>query len=219
MYRVILTKNGEYKMTLHRCKTVETSFINYHRIIDENKSVLFPKKYINYNGIKPVKYKIYVVKDTEEGDDFRTRRDSMGRTYREKPLFGIWTVLDDHEYDLEETFWMYGRDPKHDRVTIHDVTKYLMKNIQEHKHSKQIIVVYNKLVIYNEKQFDMVICKCKKDAQRLHHELNKAVKKSKIKGLVFMGTASKAMIGRMYDIIQENTGWDILKIRRTSTRP
>ena len=64
-----------------------------------------------------------------------------------------------------------------------------------------------------------MICKCKKDAQRLHHELDKAVKKSKIKGLVFMGTASKVMIGRMYDIIQENTGWDILKIRRTSTRP
>lgn len=206
-------------MTLHRCKTVETSFANYHRLIDENESVLFPKKFINYNGIKPVKYKIYIVKDTEDGDEFRGRRDSMGRTYKEKPLFGIWTVLDEHPYNIEENFWMYGRNSKNDRITIHEVTKYLMKNINDTKQSKQIIVVYNKLVIYNEKQFDMVICKCKKDAQRLHHELSRAVKNNKIKGLVFMGTASKAMIGRMYDIIAQHTGWDILKIRRTSTRP
>tara|TARA_B100000925_G_scaffold199150_1_gene150863 strand:+ start:11957 stop:12616 length:660 start_codon:yes stop_codon:yes gene_type:complete len=219
MYRVILTKNGDYKMTLHRCKTIEASFINYHKIIDDNKSVMFPKKFINYDGIKPVKYRLYIVKDTEDGDKFRTRRDSMGRTYSEKPLFGIWTVIDDQHYELEETFWLYGRDPKNDRVTIHEIINSLFKNITEINHSKQIIVVHNKLIIYNEKQFDMVICKCKKDAQRLHHELNKSVTKAKINGLVFMGTASKVMTGKMYDIIKENTGWDILKIRRTSTRP
>ena len=219
MYRVILTKNGDYKMTLHRCKTIETSFMNYHKIIDTNKSVLFPKKFINYGGIKSVKYRVYIVKDTEKNDEFRSRRDSIGRTYKEKPLFGIWTVLDDHPYELEETFWMYGKDSKNDRITIHEIMNRLMININDIKQSKQIIIVHNKLVIYNEKQFDMVICKCKKDAQRLHHDLDRVVAKSKIKGLVFMGTANKVMIGRMYDIIQENTGWDILKIRRTSTRP
>jgi hypothetical protein len=27
------------------------------------------------------------------------------------------------------------------------------------------------------------------------------------------------MVSRMYDIIVEETGWDILKVRRTTTRP
>lgn len=84
---------------------------------------------------------------------------------------------------------------------------------------KQIIVVYNKLIIYNEDQFDMVICKKLEDAQRLHHTLAKIAKKQKIKSLLFMGTASPATIGRMYDVIHENTGWPYTKIRRTSTRP
>jgi hypothetical protein len=84
---------------------------------------------------------------------------------------------------------------------------------------KQIIVVYNKLIIYNEDQFDMVICKNMEDAQRLHHTLAKIAKKQKIKSLLFMGTASQAMVSRMYDIIVEETGWDILKVRRTTTRP
>jgi chemotaxis methyl-accepting protein methylase len=87
------------------------------------------------------------------------------------------------------------------------------------KKMKQIIVVHNKLIIYNEEQFDMVICKNIEDAQRLHHTLAKIAKKQKFKGLLFMGTASKLMIGRMYDLIVAKTGWKIEKVRRTSTRP
>ena len=50
--------------------------------------------------------------------------------------------------------------------------------------SKEVIVLYNKLVIYNEEQFDMVICKNKKDAQRLHHTLYEATRGLKIKNLL-----------------------------------
>jgi len=85
--------------------------------------------------------------------------------------------------------------------------------------TKQLIVVHNKLVLYNEDQFEMVICKCKKDAQRLHHALHKACKKHKIKSIIFMGTATPATVSRMYEVILENTDWSIEKIRRTSTRP
>ena len=84
---------------------------------------------------------------------------------------------------------------------------------------KQIIIVHNKLVIYNEDQFDMVLCKNKNDAQRLHHSLAKIARKQKIKSLMFMGTATPATITRMYDLIKESTGWPIQKIKRTSTRP
>lgn len=219
MYRVILTKNGEYKQTLHRCKTNDTSFINFKKIIDENKSVVFPKKHINYNGIKPVKYKIYVVKDLEDTDEPRVVRDKMGRIKKEKPLFGIWTVLADNEYEKEESFWMFPRNSKNDRVTIHDIVKPMMEGAYKQKMTKQIIVVHNKLLLHNEEQFEMVICKCKKDAKRLHNALQKACSKHKIKSIIFMGTASPATVSRMYELIQEKTGWKMEKIRRTSTRP
>jgi hypothetical protein len=219
LYRVILTRNNEYVTTLHRCKTKQTSFVNFRKKIEENEKVIFPRKFVNYNGIKPVKYKIYCVKDTEEDDDFRTVRDALGRVSVEKPLFDIWTVLDSADYQLEEEFWVYGRDAKTDRPTIHGIIKLIMKNIGVVKTNKVIVVVHNKLLIYNEESFDMVVCKCKKDAQRLHHALAKAAKNNKIKNLLFMGTASKANISKMYDLIVEKTGWRIQKVRRTSTRP
>tara|TARA_R110001592_G_scaffold307629_3_gene581460 strand:+ start:598 stop:1254 length:657 start_codon:yes stop_codon:yes gene_type:complete len=218
MYRVILLKNGKYSMTMHRCKTRDTSFINYRKIIDTNVGIMFPRKYVNYKGIKKITYKVAIIKDTEEGDEFRVLRDKMGRTYTEKPL-GSWTVLDDNPYEFEETFWMFGRNPVHDRVTIHDIIKPMMIGAYQKKMTKQLIVVHNKLVLHNENQFEMIICKCKKDAQRLHHALNDACKKNKIKSIIFMGTASPATISYMYDIIHENTSWAYTKIRRTSTRP
>ena len=85
--------------------------------------------------------------------------------------------------------------------------------------TKQIIVVHNKLVLHNEDQFEMIICKNKLDAQRLHHTLHKACKKNKIKSIIFMGTASPATVSRMYELIHENTKWPMEKVRRTSTRP
>jgi hypothetical protein len=48
---------------------------------------------------------------------------------------------------------------------------------------KEIIVVYNKLIIYNENQFDMVICKNLEDAQ-LHHTLSK-ICKTKLKPFIY----------------------------------
>ena len=216
-YRVILLVNGQYKKTLHRCKTKETAFINYHSLKENNK-VFYPRKFLNNNGIIPVKYQICVSKPTEEGDTFRILRDDYGKTYTEKPL-GDWTILASDDYDVEETFWLYGYNPKGDRPTITEIVKKLMIGAYSKKLVKQIIVVHNKLIIHSEEQFDMVICKNMEDAQRLHHTLAKIAKKQKIKSLLFMGTASDVMISRMYDEIHLETGWPYNKIRRTTTRP
>ena len=218
MYRVILLVNGKYRKTLHRSITKETSFRRYRHLIEENQSIMFPKQYISYNGIKRVRYKICVIKVTEEDDEFRLLRDNLGKTYIESP-FGDWTILSDNEYQVEETFWQYGKSPQLERVTIHDILKPLVKPLVHPKNTKQVIVVHNKLLIYNEEQFDMIICKCKRDAQRLHHTLAKAAQDVGIKYCLFMGTASPATVSRMYDVILDNTDWSIEKIRRTTTRP
>lgn len=216
-YRVILVNNGEYLKTLHKSKTKDTAFINYHKLKEANK-VLYPKKYVNNDGIKPVKYQICVTKPTEDEDVFRVLRNDYGKIYTEKPI-GDWTILDSSEYFIEETFYIYGLSPIYDRPTINEIVKRVVSGAYAKKMVKQIIVVHNKLIIYNEDQFDMIICKNIDDAQRLHHTLAKIAKKQKIKSLLFMGTAQPAQIGRMYDLIHEKTNWPYSKIRRTSTRP
>jgi hypothetical protein len=218
VYRTILLRNGEYLKTMHRCLTRETAFKRFHQFKFENK-VIFPKKFINDKEIKPVEYKICVIKDVESDDDFRTIRDNMGKTSVEEPMGGIWTILDEKPYNIEETFWIYGYNPSTDRKSIKDVIKLVGKNSYSDKKSKQVVVVYNKLLIHNEEQFDMIICKCKEDAQRLHHTLARAAKRNKMKSILFMGTAKESTMSQYYDIIEENTDWPRTKIRRRSTKP
>ena len=217
MYRVVLLVNGKYKKTFSRCKYRENAFKSFYRILNKNK-VVFPKKFINYDKIKKVKYELCVTKPTEDGDQFRLIRDKTGRLHQEKPL-GDWTILHSDEYEVEETFWMYGRDPKEYRPTIMDIVKILSVGAYAKNNIRQAIVVHNKLVIYNEDQFDMILCKNIHDAQRLHHKLFEILKKNKIKTIIFMGTASKFMISEMYELIMQRTNWPILKVSRRTTRP
>lgn len=217
VYRVVLVSNGLYKKTMYRCKTRESAFIKFHEIKKEN-NVLFPQRFINTNSIRPVKHKICITKPTEQGDTFRTLRDEFGKVYIEEPL-GDWTILHSDDFEIEEKFWIYGLDSKAGRPTIKEIIKRLVTGAYSKTMVKQIIIVHNKLIIYNENQFDMVLCKNKEDAQRLHHTLAKIAKKQKIKSLMFMGTASKVMISNMYDYIHEKTGWPYPKIRRRTTRP
>jgi hypothetical protein len=141
----------------------------------DNK-ILFKKEFINYNGIIPVTYKIYAVKDYEESDKPRLIRNRYGKLIVEKPLYGIWTVLHEFDFDIEEKFWVFGYNPKKERKTIVDIIGLIMVGMNDPKKTKQVVVVNNKLLIHVEDQFDMVICKCKRDAQRLHHALAKASK-------------------------------------------
>lgn len=217
VYRVVLISNGEYKKTLHRCKTKETAFKRYHKLREENSKVMFPKRFINSNTIKPVKYQICVTKVTEEGDTFRVLRDEYGKVYIEKPL-GDWTILAGDDYEIEETFLIYGYEGD-DRPTIKEVVKRLMQNAFAKKKVKQILVVHNKLVVYDEDQFEMILCKNTEDAQRLHHTLAKIARKQKVKSLMFIGTATPGTISLMYEYIMEKTGWTYAKVRRKTTRP
>jgi hypothetical protein len=218
-YRTILLRNGEYKKTLHRSVTKETAFVHYRGFKEKSDKVFFEKKFINTKGIKPVKYEILIVKNYEVGDVVRKIKGKDGELVDEKPIFGIWTVLDSYPYRVEEDFSVYGFCSKTERKNIADIIRILLKKMNIEYNSKEVIVVYNKLVIYNEEQFDMVICKNKKDAQRLHHTLYDATRGLKIKNLLFMGTCSTSNISMLYDIIHEHTDWPFTKIRRTSTRP
>jgi hypothetical protein len=217
-YRVIITKNGEYKKTLYRSRTLESSKNKFEDAIDENEaSVRFPRKFLSDKGITPVEYRIYLVKDYEEGDEPRLVRDSLGRLITEGPIFDIWTVIDDYPYQYEETFYVYGFDSRHDRKDIRFIMTLMMKGIQNKELTKSIVVLHNKIIIYNEHQFDIVFCKCIDDAVRLYDILMSTAKSMTFKRLMFMGQAGDILTGELYEMMMDVTGWDYRRVTRTAT--
>jgi hypothetical protein len=216
-YRVILRVNGEYKETLYRCHTRKFAFINFHKFKEENKKVIFNKTHINIsNKIVPVKYELCITKLTQEGDTFRVISDEYGKTYVEAPL-GNWTILESVEWMEEESFLVFG-EFKDKRADIMEIVDRVLINSHDRKNTKQICVVQNKLLIHNENQFDLVVCKCKEDAQRLHHAIAKIVEKHKLKSLLFMGVyKDRKNVFSTYRLIMEKFNWNYKKIRRTKT--
>lgn len=218
-YRIVLVRNGEYKKTLHKSRTITSSITNFTKFIEENTKIIFPQKFINSNRILEVEYRIYMVKDIEKGDVQRLVRDRFGKLYTEKPLFGKWTILDDYEFNFEESFYVYGYDPVHDRKDLRFIMGLLMKNIGDQMMTKSIVVLHNKLIIYNENQFDMVLCKCHTDCVRLYNVLMTTALSKNFKRLIFMGEAKKIFTHELYEMIMDETDWDYRKVTRTTTGP
>lgn len=216
-YRVLLLQNGKFKKWLHKCKLKKTSKANFKRLLSENKDIKFPRKYLTSDNITPVLYEVCMVKRFEEKDLTKLVRDNIGRLVKPTVLFNKWTILKSEYYDVEETFYVFGYDPVSDRKNIDFIVGLLVKGVADELLTKDVILVHNKLIIYNEHQFDIIICKCKSDSIRLYNTLLDVSKDNKLRRLLFMGQASEKMTGELYEMMMDVTGWDYRKVTRTST--
>lgn len=217
-YRILLFINGTFKKTLHVCKRLKTSKDNFKRILEENKKILFPQQYITSYGLEEAEYTIYKVKKWEDKDDEKTVRDKLGRIIKNKPLLEKWCVLDSNSFNVEEKFYVYGYDAFNDRKDINFILTLLLKDMGHQNLTKDIIFLHNKLFIYNEYQFDIVICKCPEDCERLYYLLREISLRNKFKRLLFMGYASEKMTGDLYEMMMDHTGWDYRRVTRISTK-
>lgn len=216
-YRILLLQNGKFKKQLHQCKNTVTSKDNYKRILAENENIIFPRNYLTSDNITPVLYEVCRVKEFDEKDRERTIRDRMGRLVPPVVLWDKWTVLEYEYYNIEETFYVFGYNPISDRKDFNFILGLLVKGIADNMLTKDIIILHNKIFIYNQHQFDIILCKCKHDAIRLYNLLLDVSKDNKMKRLLFMGQASERMTGVLYEMMMDVTGWDYRKVTRTAT--
>lgn len=125
------------------------------------------------------------------------------------------------EYLFEETFWVYGMNPKFQRKDFNYIlNKMILEGLPNVKYPIKRIVIYrNKLIIEDESDFEMIICKCEDDAARLYTELQHDITKLKVKSVFFSGIAIGSANDRIEKKILDKTGWELFKVRRKSTRP
>ena len=203
-YRIIITSNNKKKKILFKGSDLSFARKKYFKYKDTNK-VLFSRDHIAYKKVKPVHYELILLKEWEKNDKIYTTRDKDNE----------WTMVEKCDYHLEERFTVFNYDK---RLTAIEIIKSLLMKKHTGLIIKQVNYINNKLLIHQNNDFDVVICKCQKDCEKLYYLLQDFYEKNNLKNIIFTGKISKNKKDT-YKLIKDKTGWDEFKLYRTKTRP
>lgn len=228
-YRIIITSQNKIMVCVFKTLYKKSAVSAFNKIIIENKkSVKFKVKYSSRDHkLMSSKYEILLMKTkTDDDPDSPLHRNEFGKLVPHTCNSNKMIIYKKEEYLFEETFWIYGLNPKSQRrdyfYILNDlIVDELTKNGQlKIKYPIKTLIVYrNKLLIENDDDFEIVICKCEEDSVRLYTELQNDIKKQKIKSVAFLGFAKNNLEKRIEEKLLEKTGWTLSKIRRKNTRP
>jgi len=214
-YKIIITKDGKKKKVLYEGPNENIAKEKYYNTKDNNK-VLFPKENNAYKKVKPVNYEIMFLKEKEDGDTPFYVRDELGRTKPVDINSDQWSLVHKDDYYYEEKFTVFGYDK---RLETKEIIKYILLRKNKVDKIKQVNYVINKVLIYQNGDFDIIVCKNKSDAKRLYKTLREFSETNKVNNIMFTGLVGKRNRTKLYKRIAEKTGWTINKTYRSSTRP
>lgn len=220
IYNVILTSNGKRIKTLCTVSSEKTAYKKFKELIEENKKVSFPVRYINIGKLVNAHYELFIIKKNEDDNKTTKLKDENGRITEYQTDNDNWIIIDREDYDKEETFWVYGYHPVFQRKTFKWIYNEMCKNRNNKNDIIQIYAFRNKLLISTTYNMDMVMCKNISDCIRLYNELERKCKENKLKYIFFMGDAYNSALKKdWFKKIKELTGWSDTKIQRKNLRP
>lgn len=145
---------------------------------------MFPIKYINYNGIIEAKYELFILKKLDEytTKDDVSLRNELGEFIKYDTNLDNWQIIDKSNWNIEETFWVNGYDPKFQRKNYQWILDNIIGVDIDSKYSfKNILVYQNKFIVDSDGNIDIVFCKCCNDAIRLYNAIETFCKEKNIK--------------------------------------
>lgn len=223
-YRIIITSQNKIMICVFNTMYKNSALSAFEKIISENKkTVRFPIRYSSRDHkLMESKYELLLMKQKSEGDPGETLlRNEYGQLVPHVSNSSKMVIYKKEEYLFEESFWIYGLNPKSQRKSFdYILNSIVLKDLPKVKYPIKTIIIYkNKLIIQDTDDFEIIICKCENDAARLYTEIEKELIKMKIKSVFFLGVSKDVAKSRLEEKILEKTGWTLEKVRRKSTRP
>jgi len=216
IYKIVITRDNKKKKTLHSGNNLPNAKSRFFSLVDKN-IVLFPKSHTSIKKTKPVLFEILLLKEKEEGDPKYYDRDELGRTIPVETKTNKWTIVEKRPYYYEEKFTIFGYRKRFQTKDI--LKKILLPSIKREGVVKQVNYVLNKVMIWFDGDFDVILCKCESDAKKLHSVLRDFCETQKINNVIFSGNIAKKHREDIYKMIVDKTGWSRNKVYRSVTRP
>lgn len=221
-FKIVSMLNGKQNGYIGSYQTYADAYSKLQELNNLNSTIVFPRKFINNETINTVKDEYLILERNRFGDKSDgLLRNEFGKFVEQKITNNTkWVVRDKIVRLVEETFWVYGYDPKSDRKTCQWILDYLIFGAIETEYDIIRVLVYkNKLIIkYDNKPMRMVMCKNKSDAIRLYNFISDQIRIKKIKQVVCIGAYNVVCDSRreLEQDIMNLTGWDKRKIQRST---
>ncbi len=175
-YNIIILKNkSQVKKVLFQSQKEETSLKRWNTYSRKKERVVIPKTNASY---EPSEYDLVFAKQIEDTPTPYEYRDSIGRNIT-LSLEGNWQIINMEPYKIEEKFKVYGRR----RMTVKEIIGYLILSLDT---LTSIGIVNNKLIMYNERHAELILCKNVQDCERLYNAIVKITRK-RSKNLLYGG--------------------------------
>lgn len=221
-FKIVTMLNGKQNGYVGSYQTYVDANAKLKELESDNNSIVFPRKFLNSGNITTIKEEYLILERNRFGDKTdNLLRNEFGKFVTQKITNNTkWIVREKIIRHVEETFWVYGFDPKADRKTAMWIFDNLLLNSIENQYDVIRILVYkNKVIIkYDEKPMRMIMCKNKSDAIRLYNFISEKIRNEKIKQIVCIGAYNIVCDSRreVEQDIMELTGWNKRKIQRAT---
>lgn len=221
-FKIVSMLNGKQNGYIGQYHTYSDANEKIKELLEENAKVVFPRKYLNKGVISVLKDEYLILERNRFGDkEDGIVRNEFGKFVKQKITNSTkWVVCDKIIKQVEETFWVYGYDPKTDRKTYTWIFDNLIKGEIHNSYDIIRILVYkNKLIIkYDEKPMTMVMCKNQGDSIRMYNMISEAIRREKGKQIVCVGAYNVISDARreIEKEIIELTGWSKMKVQRST---
>lgn len=220
-YKVVSCHNGRQDEYVGTYVRVEEAYEEVERLLEESKNVVFPARVQIGETIGPYRNEYLILEKDRDGDkEAPMLRNEFGKLIKQETNSDVWVVLDKFEYDVEETFWVYGYDPIRGRKTFDWIyLNIIMEGIQTSYDIKRVMLYKNKIVVKDDAgNLDIVFCKTQSDAIRFYNLLAERVKKTKqimmLGNYGIKGDKRKSLEAELI----ETTGWTRRKIQLSTSK-
>lgn len=222
IYQIILTNNGKQTKVLAHSKSEIDIMEKFNTLKCESEEVSFPVRHTNNDGINKSEYEIFVIKKKEKRNENNIipLKNYYGSIIDYTTNNKKWIILDRENYDLEESFWVFGYDKFKDRKNFKWILNNILYTDININNIKRVIVFQNKLLIESSYRMDMVLCKNGSDCIRLYNELQKEVFKEKLENFIFfMGDGFNSKLKKTwYEKMEKLTGWNHRQLNRKALK-
>ena len=220
-FKIVSCHNGKQDRYVGIYRTEEEAYAELRRLLDISKQVVFPQQNTSLKTIVNSEYIYLLLERNRHGDKQNARlKNRVGKLVEQSTNSKQWVIVDKEFYDVEETFWVFGKHPKDDRKPYNYILAMLSNGIESKYDFKRVILYKNKVLFKDDdSQYDIIFCKNINDSIRLYNKLREDIKRLKIKNIYFVGAYNEISDKRreLEKELVEQTGWTKRKIQKSTT--